>query len=110
MKHYSIYLNTHNQVTMQFSKKSYMHYFPNLFTYKHFPCGVKIMRAASIFILHLLLFILRHYMQRNAMMYLLSNCFSQFSPVSALRAHVRRFLCHTGQEGPPSLAFCQETG
>jgi len=87
-----------------------MHYFPNLFTYKHFPCGVKIMRAASIFILHLLLFILRHYMQRNAMMYLLSNCFSQFSPVSALRAHVRRFLCHTGQEGPPSLAFCQETG
>lgn len=68
------------------------------------------MRAASIFNLHLFWFILRHYMQRNAMVCLLSNCFAEFPPVSALRAHVRSFLCHTGQEGPPSLAFCQETG
>lgn len=67
------------------------------------------MRAASIFNLHLFWFILRHYIQRNAMVCLLSNCFSECLPVSALRAHVRRFLCHTGQEGTPSLAFCQET-
>lgn len=56
------------------------------------------MRAASIFNLHLFWFILRHYMQRNAMVCLLSNCFFECLPVSALRAYVRRFLCHTGQE------------
>lgn len=42
-------------------------------------------------------------------LYAEKHCHS-VSPVSALRAHVRRFLCHTGQEGSPSQTFCKKKG